>query len=239
MKRGEEEREEERGEEERGRRREGGEGRGREGGRERGYCYKSHTAKDTPHLSESFEMPTNSKQHALCHIQQTLPETCLKLHGEEISFLVRRRMLLGFLKRASSSSGFFSGFLSKETVSAFCFWRKRSWRLSNIRPPSPSLDRRRRREREGGRRRKREREGGGERERGGGRRREKEGNSHWHYCSMQLQHGSGHARILPCELDGVSASIGDEGVKVGLHGVVVALGAHLTLPQGYTYTGHK
>lgn len=56
-------------------------------------------------------------------------------------------------------------------------------------------------------------------------------------CS--LKHPKDHTGMLPCELDGVGASVGDEGVEVGLHGVVVALGTHLTLPQGNAYTGHK
>ena len=44
---------------------EGGEGReGKRGRGRRGYCYKSHTVIDTPHLSESFEMPTNS----MCYV---------------------------------------------------------------------------------------------------------------------------------------------------------------------------
>ena len=145
----------------------------------------------------------------------------MKLHGDEMSFLLSRRILLGFLKR-TSSSGFFSGFLSKQTVSAFCFWRKRSWRLSNIRPPSPSLD-----DREG--------EGGG----GGERGEEKGGEGRRVTVITGLKNERGHTGMLPCKLDGVGASVGDEGVKVGLHGVVVALGTHLTLPQGNAYTGHK
>lgn len=57
------------------------------------------------------------------------------------------------------------------------------------------------------------------------------------YASLKYERG--HTGMLPCELDGVGASVGDEGVKVGLHGVVVALRTHLTLPQGNAYTGHK
>ena len=143
-----------------------------------------------------------------------------------MSFLLSRRILLGFLKR-TSSSGFFSGFLSKQTVSAFCFWRKRSWRLSNIRPPSPSLYN----GGEGG-----EREG---RERGKGRERRRVTVLAPLLFYASLKYERGHTGMLPCELDGIGASVGDEGVKVGLHGVVVALGTHLTLPQGNAYTGHK
>jgi len=74
-----------------------------------------------------------------CTVRQTmLPETCLKLHGAEMSFLLSRRMLLGFLKTVLSS-----GFLSKETVSDFCFCRKRSWRALQHATPFILTERRR------------------------------------------------------------------------------------------------
>ena len=80
-----------------------------------------------------------------------------------------------------------------------------------------------------------------ERERKGGREEEeKRGEKQSLASSFHARHRSGHMGcLLPCKLDGVGASVGDKGVKVGLHSVVVALGAHLTLPQGYTYTGQK
>ena len=85
----------------------------------------------------------------------------------------------------------------------------------------------------------RERERGRE-GKGGREEEEKRGEKQSLALSLHARHRSGHMGcLLPCELDGVGASVGDKGVKVGLHSVVVALGAHLTLPQGYTYTGQK
>ena len=69
------------------------------------------------------------------YMYRHIPETCLKLHGADISFLLSLRANgFGFLKMASSDD-----FLSKETVSAFSLCRKRSCILSNIRPASSSL----------------------------------------------------------------------------------------------------